>query len=986
MACKSTSARWYGKCLPFACLVILIFGLVAPTAVLGVRDEANQERWEKPTENGPDKEVPGFLVNLGPTGARAILKGRSFVVKYIFKGSPASGKLKINDEIVAANGKEFSAHTFGGPSVGYDGPMMDLGLAIEDSEGKDGKLNLKVMRGGRAMEVQISLEALGRFSATFPVNCSKTELVKQRAYKYLMEHPESWKGMSHSRSSVALALLASGNPQYETAAKKMILGWNRVPGTGTWSWNLSYQLITLAEYHLITNDKSVLPTIREIAKLLRKAQYKGKIEVWGPHGGADQATIDKHQALYDGGFGHSPYRQGVGNNGYGPMQFPTVLAVIAWQMAEKCGVVIDDQEVAIKAAFGFIDRGTAKDGHVAYGGEFTLNNGPIDWVRWKNGKSKSYVGRVGAALLAHKLSPEIQTSPDSVKLSASYLKHAHKSLPDGHACAVLGFSWGLLGAAASQDQDLMRTMYDYHKAWFNMARCYDGSFVVLPGRDYADGSYYRSSRYHLTGVMALVLGLNNPKLQIQGVAVSIPGVNHKSLRGGEATAYKQIVLKNYGAAAKALTKSAGKSQADSASGKMMKLITERTQQTVDQLSDLEVNGKWHNLKMQIAVFKPQFGGVPSYDQKVSQWTAAFGDKSGRLIVDADKFASDGYFGKAIKSLEKLPTEDSKFAKTAEMLKGNILKATQQVIDQMQQMEQMGQWYSLKTTLDKSRKQFGGVKVFDAQADTWAALLKPTPGRAIINAHKLHLDKSYGLSARALAPALADTSEAQYAKVGQVLMDQNIKATEQWVSSLMTLQEMGQWNALKDHLYKAKPKLAGVDVFDKKYATMDAALKSKFGRQMIVADRMTSDQSYGSAAKALRSAIAATEDPEQSAIAKKMLESIDRSVGDVLDSLTALEQEGDWYLLKNELAKWKRKLAGVESFDQKAKAWDAALRSAPIRAELKIGLQYYRLEAQIKKRSGSGSSAYVRQVEGFIKKYGDSAYGKKAEKLLETMKK
>ena len=30
--------------------------------------------------NGPGAEVPRFLVNMGPTGARGILKGRSYVV------------------------------------------------------------------------------------------------------------------------------------------------------------------------------------------------------------------------------------------------------------------------------------------------------------------------------------------------------------------------------------------------------------------------------------------------------------------------------------------------------------------------------------------------------------------------------------------------------------------------------------------------------------------------------------------------------------------------------------------------------------------------------------------------------------------------------------------------------------------------------------------------------------------------------------------
>ena len=31
-----------------------------------IKDPENQERWEKPCKDGPDAEVPGFLVNMGP--------------------------------------------------------------------------------------------------------------------------------------------------------------------------------------------------------------------------------------------------------------------------------------------------------------------------------------------------------------------------------------------------------------------------------------------------------------------------------------------------------------------------------------------------------------------------------------------------------------------------------------------------------------------------------------------------------------------------------------------------------------------------------------------------------------------------------------------------------------------------------------------------------------------------------------------------------
>src|SRR6185436_16468451 len=137
-------------------------------------------------------------------------------------------------------------------------------------------------------------EAIGSFSPTFPVNCRKSELLRGRALKYLAEHPEAGGGPAHARAMVALAL-----------------PWNDVPGPGTWTWGLSYQLITLCEYHLLTGDASVLPTIKATATRLREAQYDGRIVVWAAKPKEDPAAIDAAQQLYLGGFGHKPYVSGV---------------------------------------------------------------------------------------------------------------------------------------------------------------------------------------------------------------------------------------------------------------------------------------------------------------------------------------------------------------------------------------------------------------------------------------------------------------------------------------------------------------------------------------------------------------------------------------------------------------------------------------------------------------------------------------------------
>jgi len=495
-----------------------------------MKDAANQERWEKPCKNGPDAAVPGFLFNMGPTGARGILKARSFVVKYIFSRSPAAGHLKLNDEVIGANGKQFAQHTWGGRAHGLEGPIQDLGLAIEDSEGDDGVLELMVKRGGATKKVEIQLEKLGRFADTFPVNCRKTDILKARAYKYLMDHPGGVS--SQGRCVETLALLSSDNPKVAAAGKRMALAWNKPYNGDTWSWHLGFQGITLAEYYLLTGDKSVLGTLKNTMDLLRLAQWRGpNIRRWpaDTSKGQTQEEVDRHQALYEGGFGHGPYtlivrRAGgpgkIGGGGYGPMQRPTYLAIMAWQLGKQCGVEIPYE--GLEAGFQFVEYGTNMAGLTAYGGEFTMNNGPVDPVRWKASTKNGCSHKSGMAYLLYRLSPERPDAEAKMKLHLSNIDAAYKDMADGHACPMMGLVWGWAGVYASEDKALKKKITNYYKAWINMARCHGSdSYVVLPGRNYADESYYRDNiRNHTTASIAFLYSYSSPKCRVQGIGTS----------------------------------------------------------------------------------------------------------------------------------------------------------------------------------------------------------------------------------------------------------------------------------------------------------------------------------------------------------------------------------------------------------------------------------------------------------------------------------
>jgi hypothetical protein len=500
-------------------LITVAASLLLAGHALALRDADNQGRWTKPCERGPDAEVPGFLINMGPTGARGVLTEQTFVIKHIFAGSPADGLLKLDDEVTGANGKAFSKHIFGPRHHGIEGPMQDLGLAIEDSEGGDGILKLAVKRGGESLTVAIQLEKLGRFADTFPRDCEKTRVLRDRANRYLIAHPGGLN--SHGRCIAALALLSSDDPEISAAGKRMALDWNQPYDDKTWSWHLGFQAITLSEYHLLTGDKSVLPTLESTLKLLRNAQWKGEIDHWKLSHfkkELDQETLNLHQNRYAGGFGHAPHAFIVarGGGGYGPMQWPTLLAIMSWQLGKQCGIQPDHP--GLDDAFRFLEYGTTKGGRIAYGGEFTLNNGPVDTAKWQLDEKHSFSHKSGLGYLSYMLSPERTDSVARQQLHLTNIGAAYKDMADGHACAMMGFAWGLAGTFASDDAALKKKVFDHYKAWLNLARCHGSdSYVILPARDYADHAYYRDNvRNHTTATAAFLYSYSTPKLRLHG--------------------------------------------------------------------------------------------------------------------------------------------------------------------------------------------------------------------------------------------------------------------------------------------------------------------------------------------------------------------------------------------------------------------------------------------------------------------------------------
>ncbi len=104
---------------------------------------------------------------------------------------------------------------------------------------------------------EIELEAIGRFSETYPKHCKKSALLAKRAMDYLSNNEFISREQCHAKCMSGLALLYAGKTD---EVKKLVYSWNTIPNRGIWVWPASYQCILLSEYYLATKDEGVLTT------------------------------------------------------------------------------------------------------------------------------------------------------------------------------------------------------------------------------------------------------------------------------------------------------------------------------------------------------------------------------------------------------------------------------------------------------------------------------------------------------------------------------------------------------------------------------------------------------------------------------------------------------------------------------------------------------------------------------------------------------
>jgi hypothetical protein len=288
--------------------------------------------YSQPVTHPLDKPVndkyggKAFFMNLGPTGIRARIDPeapRQFKVTFVFQDakSPARGLIEIGDMIVGANGRQFQSdhgfHRKQAGSRGWQGPPFELAQAIEDSQGRDGKLSLMVWPGGKQgaqKNVVVQLEPVGRFSPTYPWNCPRSDKLRQRLCSFLIDN--GIKGRHHYQIQQLLALWAAGDqramPLIQSKARELMNQRYEPESTGMITWGWGYTGIFLGEYYNMTRDRGVLSAVQQLVEC-----YRLGID-WRSGGCSHRPFIYIQRRIADGG-----------PKGYGAMAGPGGLSMLA---------------------------------------------------------------------------------------------------------------------------------------------------------------------------------------------------------------------------------------------------------------------------------------------------------------------------------------------------------------------------------------------------------------------------------------------------------------------------------------------------------------------------------------------------------------------------------------------------------------------------------------------------------------------------------
>jgi hypothetical protein len=409
---------------------------------------------------------------------------RQIIITAVDETGPSFGKLQVKDVILGTGGKDFSSDA-----------RRALAAAVNEAE-KQGKLNLKVWRKDKAVDLQIDLPVMGGFSRTAPFDCPKTDKIVDNAVAYiqanadsLMKYHDDQKEIGWINYLTGLGLMATGRDDVMPLVKKLAhesilpedakLNIDHHVGMMCWRW--SYRTLFLCEYYLLTKDEAVLPTIEEYATKLAMGQSGAG--TWGHTYAAKANTGYLHGHL----------------GGYGAINQQGLTVMLALPLAYKCGVKNEEVVAAIRRGNNFFKYFIGK-GTIPYG-----DHGPASHAYDDNGKS-------GAAAI---LFDFLKNEEGKRFFSEMVLGSAPSGKEEGHTGHFWAPLWGGIGAARGGDIALQAYMKEMRPI-FTLERQPTGAFLFQnnPGED--GDKKDSKERYNCTGARLLQLCYPRRTLYITG--------------------------------------------------------------------------------------------------------------------------------------------------------------------------------------------------------------------------------------------------------------------------------------------------------------------------------------------------------------------------------------------------------------------------------------------------------------------------------------
>jgi hypothetical protein len=371
--------------------------------------------------------------HLGPTGLFGITSPTDIKITKVEQGSPADGKIKVDDVIVAAGGLPFKDDTR---------PQLAAAIDQAETEKAKGILTLTLKDGTK---VDLQLKVMGTYSDTAPYNCPKTDAIITQTAEVLGKSHEF---SAHGLPIDLLGLLATGEPRFVEVVKNEIHAapWAKpdlklsLAQSAVWGWG--YTNLLLAEYYLLTGDKYVLPALKTYSVAL--AEGRDAAGLWG-HRVANPET--NRGQLH----GRLP--------GYAVMNQSSLPCFISLLLADKCGIKHTEVQAGIEQTHQFY--------------ESFIGNGTLPYgVHNPNAKSFNNNGMSGLAAVAFAIRGNTRGATFFSRMAAA----ATNTMETGHTGHYFNQLWTGLGADLAGPET--SAAFFKETRWLHtLNRTWDGNFT-----------------------------------------------------------------------------------------------------------------------------------------------------------------------------------------------------------------------------------------------------------------------------------------------------------------------------------------------------------------------------------------------------------------------------------------------------------------------------------------------------------------------------